>query len=77
MFVFYLHATYLLLFVDCVVHSSSPDGYFTEKSDIRSCNGVSPSSLYKLIVPLLRCETTDMRDTVVNALALINYAAVR
>lgn len=39
--------------------------------------GVSPSSLYKLIIPLLRCETADMRNAVVDALGMINYAAVR
>lgn len=54
----------------------------TEKSDSAArigsgIAGVSPSSLYKLIIPLLRCETADMRNTVVDALGMINYAAVR
>lgn len=63
------------LFVPC---SSSPDGLATEKGDARaSSSAVSPVALYKLLVPLLRCETIDMRNTVVNALSLINYAAVR
>lgn len=59
-------------------HSSSPDGMSTERSEVRSSSGtVSPSSLYKLIVPLIRCEVTDMRSTVVNALGMINHAAIR
>lgn len=50
----------------------------TERNEVRSSSGsVSPSSLYKLIVPLLRCEVTDMRTTVVNALGMINHAAIR
>ncbi|EFX69867.1 hypothetical protein DAPPUDRAFT_113271 [Daphnia pulex] len=58
--------------------SSSPDGMSTDRSEVRSSGGtVSPSSLYKLIVPLIRCEVTDMRSTVVNALGMINHAANR
>ena len=57
--------------------SSSPDGMSSDRNDRNSSASVSPSSLYKLIVPLLRCETTDMRNSVVDALGMINYAAVR
>ncbi|XP_046454255.1 protein furry-like isoform X2 [Daphnia pulex] len=58
--------------------SSSPDGMSTDRSEVRSSGGtVSPSSLYKLIVPLIRCEVSDMRSTVVNALGMINHAANR
>lgn len=50
----------------------------TDRGEVRSTGGtVSPSSLYKLIVPLIRCEVTDMRSTVVNALGMINHAAIR
>ena len=37
---------------------------------------VSPTVMYKLIVPLLRCEVSDMRDTVVYALGRINPNAI-
>ena len=37
---------------------------------------VSPTVMYKLLVPLLRCEVSDMRDTVVNALGRINTSAI-
>ena len=37
---------------------------------------VSPTVMYKLLVPLLRCEVTDMRDTVVFALGRINPNAI-
>ena len=57
--------------------SSSPDCVLSEKSDAKSSVSVSPFSLYKLIVPLLRCEVTNMRNTVVRALGMINYAALR
>ena len=62
-----------------IVSSSSPDGVLSEKSDARmsTVGAVSPSSLYKLIVPLLRCEVTNMRNTVVRALGMINYAGLR
>ena len=32
--------------------------------------------MYKLLVPLLRCEVPDMRDSVVNALGRINHYAI-
>jgi hypothetical protein len=37
---------------------------------------VSPTVFYKLLVPLLRCEVTDMRDSVVQALGRINHVAI-
>ena len=37
---------------------------------------VSPTVLYKLLVPLLRCEVSDMRDSVVHALGRINHTAI-
>ena len=36
----------------------------------------SPTVFYKLLVPLLRCEVSDMRDSVVNALGRINHVAI-
>jgi hypothetical protein len=37
---------------------------------------VSPTVLYKLLVPLLRSEHSDMRDSVVHALGRINHTAI-
>ena len=37
---------------------------------------VSPIVFYKLLVPLLRCEVVDMRDSVVLALGTINHVAI-
>lgn len=34
-------------------------------------------ALYKLVVPLLRCEVTDVRDAAVNALGMINHDALK
>ena len=54
--------------------SSSPDNMISETlSNIKpSGNSVRASDLFKLIVHLIRCETADMRDTVVNGLGRIN-----
>lgn len=38
---------------------------------------VSPSALYKLVVPLIRLETIDVRDLAVHSLGLINHMAVK
>lgn len=48
----------------------------TERTDNKLINA-SPSGLYKLIVPLLRCETTDVRDAAVYALSSINPDALK
>lgn len=37
---------------------------------------VSPTVFYKLLVPLLRCEVQDMRDSVVQAFGRINHVAI-
>ncbi|XP_045105728.1 protein furry-like isoform X4 [Portunus trituberculatus] len=37
---------------------------------------VSPTCLYKLLVPLLRCDATDMREAVTLALGKINHIAL-
>lgn len=37
----------------------------------------SPLGLYKLIVPLLRCEVADIRDAAVNAMGMINNEALK
>lgn len=58
--------------------SSSPDSLNAEKSDYKLCSSnISPVSLYKLVVPHLRCEVTDIRDAAVYALGNINGSAFR
>lgn len=37
---------------------------------------VSPTVMYKFLVPLLRCEVIDMKDSVINALGRINHHAI-
>lgn len=38
---------------------------------------MSPAALYKLIVPLLRCEVNDVRDAAVLALGNVNSEALK
>lgn len=58
--------------------SSSPDSLSAERSDNKTPSpNVSPGALYKLIVPLLRCEVTDVRDSAVFALGNINSEALK
>ncbi|XP_059089513.1 protein furry-like isoform X3 [Tigriopus californicus] len=57
--------------------SSSPESLGMDRSDTKSPSPmVSPTVFYKLIVPLLRCEVVDMRDSVVQALGRINHTAI-
>jgi len=53
--------------------SSSPDSLNAERND----GAASPSALYKLVVPLLRCETHDVRDAAVHALGRTNPDAIK
>lgn len=55
--------------------SSSPDSMNTDRND-KSGSGLS-SALYKLLVPLLRCEVVDIRDAAVSALGSINHDALK
>ncbi|XP_055686760.1 protein furry isoform X4 [Lutzomyia longipalpis] len=57
---------------------SSPDSLTADRSDKSgSAASTSPVALYKLVVPLLRCEVTDVRDAAVNALGMINPDALK
>ncbi|XP_055608943.1 protein furry isoform X4 [Uranotaenia lowii] len=56
---------------------SSPDSLSADRSDKSSGATASPVALYKLVIPLLRCEVTDIRDSAVNALGLINHDALK
>ncbi|XP_058793249.1 protein furry isoform X2 [Phymastichus coffea] len=58
--------------------SSSPDSLSAERGDNKSPGtNVSPSALYKLTVPLLRCETIDVRDAAVHAIGKVNADALK
>ena len=54
---------------------SSPESLLVfERQDSKSPSPMlSPSVMYKLLIPLLRCEVSDMRDSVVQALGNINH----
>ncbi|XP_059216177.1 protein furry isoform X3 [Stomoxys calcitrans] len=56
---------------------SSPDSLNADRSDKSALGTASPQALYKLVVPLLRCEVPDVRDAAVNALGLINHDALK
>lgn len=58
-------------------YSSSPDSLSADRSDKSSGTTASPVALYKLVIPLLRCEVSDIRDAAVNALGLINHDALK
>ncbi|XP_031631504.1 protein furry isoform X4 [Contarinia nasturtii] len=57
--------------------SSSPDSLNADRSDKSNAISPSPVALYKLVVPLLRCEVVDVRDAAVNALGMINHDALK
>ncbi|XP_058831172.1 protein furry isoform X5 [Topomyia yanbarensis] len=57
--------------------SSSPDSLSADRSDKSSGTTASPVALYKLVIPLLRCEVSDVRDAAVNALGMINHDALK
>ncbi|KAH1002588.1 hypothetical protein HUJ04_008665 [Dendroctonus ponderosae] len=57
--------------------SSSPDSLSQEKSDTKLSANISPTALYKLVMPHLRCEVNDIRDSAVYAAGNINGHALR
>lgn len=72
MYIFYSFIELLFIFSP---YSSSPDSMNTDRND-KNSSGLS-TAMYKLIVPLLRCEVADIRDAAVNALGLINPDALK
>lgn len=57
---------------------SSPDSAGGDKSDsIKNSNSYSASALFQMLVPLMKCENIDMRDTIVNGLGYTNPAVFR
>lgn len=69
----------LKFYICSFFRSSSPDSLTNERGDNKSpaSSQVSPSGLYKLVVPLLRCEATDVRDAAVQALGRVNVDALK
>ncbi|XP_069960081.1 protein furry isoform X3 [Cherax quadricarinatus] len=63
---------------DISLGSSPESGATGEKGGERPYPGysVSPLCLYKLLVPLLRCDSSDMREAVTLALGKINHFAL-
>ncbi|XP_024869620.1 protein furry-like [Temnothorax curvispinosus] len=58
--------------------SSSPDSLSAERGDNKSPGtNASPAALYKLTVPLLRCEAVDVRDAAVQAIGKVNADALK
>ncbi|XP_034255121.1 protein furry-like isoform X2 [Thrips palmi] len=63
--------------------SSSPDSLTNERGDNKASNpggsqvSCPPGGLYKLVVPLLRCEAADVRDAAVQALGRVNVEALK
>ena len=53
---------------------SSPE---VERLDVRSATGSTSSGrdLFKLLVPQIKCDVTDMRESVITALGHINPSA--
>lgn len=62
-----------------VFRSSSPDSLNAERNETKLGAGLtaSPTALFKLIVPLLRCEVLDVRTAAVNALGNVNNEALK
>ncbi|XP_070197468.1 protein furry-like isoform X3 [Littorina saxatilis] len=54
---------------------ASPDNVQTDKSEARS--SVTASNLFRLLVPQMKCENSDMRDTVVNGMGCCNPAVFK
>ncbi|KAK9739122.1 Cell morphogenesis N-terminal [Popillia japonica] len=57
---------------------SSPDSLSAERNDAKMPGAnVSPNALYKLVIPLLRCEVSDVRDAAVLAIGNVNSEALK
>ncbi|XP_078324716.1 protein furry-like isoform X6 [Crassostrea virginica] len=57
---------------------SSPECASGDKSDsIKNSNSCSATALFQMLVPLMKCENIDMRDTIVNGLGYTNPVVFR
>jgi hypothetical protein len=57
--------------------SSSPDSTCSDRTDLRAASTATAKDLFKILVPLIKCDSSDMRETVVTALGCINPEAFR
>ena len=58
--------------------NSSPDSVASERTEMKSPSpNVTSKDLAKMLVPLIRCDTTDMRETIISGLGHINPEAFR
>ena len=56
-------------------HRSSPENAQSDKTEARS--SITASNLFRLLVPQMKCENSDMRDTVVNGMGCCNPAVFK
>ena len=57
---------------------SSPDSTNSERLEMKSPSAhMTAKDLFKTLVPLIRCDVSDMRETVVIGLGRINPEAFR
>ena len=61
-----------ILYCVCFHYRTSTE---LEKTDKNGANTVS--ALFHLLVPLMKCESADMRDTIVNGLGYTNPAVFK
>ena len=53
--------------------NSSPDSATNERPEVKSpTSNVTAKDLFKILVPLIKCEPTDMRESIVTGLGHIN-----
>ncbi|KAK6173602.1 hypothetical protein SNE40_017022 [Patella caerulea] len=57
--------------------NSSPESIASEKTESRTAVNSTASNLFHLLVPLLKCENSDMKDMVVNGLGYCNPAVFK
>ncbi len=58
--------------------NSSPDSVASERAEMKSPGpSVTARDLAKTLVPLIRCDANDMRETIISGLGHINPVALR
>ncbi|XP_041356858.1 protein furry-like isoform X3 [Gigantopelta aegis] len=57
--------------------NSSPESAGPDKGESRSPTSSTASNLFRLLIPLMKCENSDMRDTVVNGVGYCNPAVFK
>ncbi len=68
----------MLNFLFLLHRNSSPDSVASERAEMRSPGpSVTARDLAKTLVPLIRCDANDMRETIISGLGHINPVALR